>query len=125
MWDQCQKTGIAALVKNIELAAPKQRFVTIVQGSKEFFLRFVENISASLEKRVEDENLRALLLKQLARSNSNADCRKLIEAFPGDPSLPDMVQACANIGTTNFKMAALATAIQSLWKGPKGRSRNR
>ncbi|TRZ08635.1 hypothetical protein HGM15179_018473 [Zosterops borbonicus] len=32
--EQCQKTGIAALVKTIELAAPKQKFVTIVQGSK-------------------------------------------------------------------------------------------
>ncbi|RMC20358.1 hypothetical protein DUI87_01207 [Hirundo rustica rustica] len=122
--DQCQKTGMSALVKAIEFAAPIQRFVTVVQGSKEPFLQFVEKLSASLEKQVEGENLRALLLKQLAKSNSNADCRKLIEALPGDPSLPDMVQACVNVGTTDYKMAALATALLSSWKGPKGRQEN-
>lgn len=121
MLDQCQKTGMSALLKTIELAAPKQSFATIVQGSKEPFLQFVEKLSASLETQVEDENSRALLLKHLAKSNSNADCRKLIAALPGDPSLPDMVQACANVGTTDYKMPALATALQSSWKGPKGR----
>ncbi|RMC09921.1 hypothetical protein DUI87_12708 [Hirundo rustica rustica] len=119
--DQCQKTGMSALVKTIELAAPKQRFVIIVQGSKEPFWQFVEKLSASLEKEVEDENLRALLLKQLAKSNSNADCRKLIEALPGDPSLPDIIQACTNVGTTDYKMAALAMTLQSSWKRPKSR----
>uniref|UniRef100_A0A8C3QKM4 Retroviral nucleocapsid Gag protein p24 C-terminal domain-containing protein n=1 Tax=Cyanoderma ruficeps TaxID=181631 RepID=A0A8C3QKM4_9PASS len=118
---QCQKTGMSALVKTIELVDPKQSFVTIVQGSKEPFLQFVEKLSESLEKQVEDENARALFLKELAKINSNADCRKRIEALPGDPSLPDMVQACANVGTTGYKMAALATALQSSWKGPKGR----
>lgn len=113
--DQCQKTGIEALVKTIELAATKQRFVTIVQGTKEPFLQFVEKLSVSLEKQVEDANLRALLLRQLA----NTDCRRVIEA--GAPSLPDMVQACANISTTDCKMASLATVLPSSLKGPKGK----
>ncbi|TRZ08051.1 hypothetical protein HGM15179_019056 [Zosterops borbonicus] len=113
--------GIAALVRTIELAAPKQKFVTIVQGSKESFLDFVERLSAGVEKQMDDVDMRTLLVKQLARTNSNSDCKKLIEALPGDPSLTDMVKVCANVGTIDHKMAAFTTALQSAWKGPKGR----
>ncbi|RMC20550.1 hypothetical protein DUI87_01401 [Hirundo rustica rustica] len=36
--DQCQKTGMAALIQTIEMAAPKESFVTVVQGAEEPFL---------------------------------------------------------------------------------------
>lgn len=84
-------------------------------------MQFVEKFSVSFEKQVEDSSLRALFLKQLARSNANVDCRRVIEAIPGDPSLPDMVQACANTDTTDCKMDALATALPSSSKGLKGK----
>ncbi|KAL2310932.1 hypothetical protein Nmel_002615, partial [Mimus melanotis] len=69
--EQCQKTGLAAMLKTIEAAAPKQRYVKITQGPSEPFLQFVEKIAAALEKQVEDDNLRQLLCKQLAKDNAN------------------------------------------------------
>ncbi|RMB99496.1 hypothetical protein DUI87_24233 [Hirundo rustica rustica] len=93
--DQCQKTGMAALVQTIEMAAPKESFVTVVQGAVEPFLQFAERLTASVERQVEDLNARLLLLKHLERSNCNADCRKTIEALPGDPSVSQMTEACA------------------------------
>ncbi|RMC08862.1 hypothetical protein DUI87_13856 [Hirundo rustica rustica] len=36
--DQCQRTGMAVFVQTIEVAAPKESFVTVVQGYEEPFL---------------------------------------------------------------------------------------
>ncbi|TRZ07122.1 hypothetical protein HGM15179_019983, partial [Zosterops borbonicus] len=52
--DQCQKTGMAALVQTIEMAAPKESFVTVVQGPEEPFLRFAERLTASVERQDRD-----------------------------------------------------------------------
>ncbi|RMC20691.1 hypothetical protein DUI87_01543 [Hirundo rustica rustica] len=96
--DQCQRTGMAALIQTIEMAAPKESFVTVVQGTGEPFLQFAERLNASMEKQVEDLNARMLLLKHLARTNCNADCRKIIEALLGNPSVSQMAEACAKLG---------------------------
>lgn len=96
----------------MEMAAPKQKYVTIKQGLKEPFLQFVKKIAAAIEKQVEDEKLREILCRHLAIENSNEDCRKIIEALPGDPSVPEMVTACSKVGTVQHKMTALAAALR-------------
>lgn len=94
------------------MATPKPQYVKITQGMKEPFLPFVEKIAAALEKQIEDDNLRQILCKQLAKDNPKKDCRKIIEALPGDPTLTDMVQACSELGSVDYKMSVLAAAIQ-------------
>ncbi|XP_023790778.1 endogenous retrovirus group K member 113 Gag polyprotein-like [Cyanistes caeruleus] len=121
MLEQCQRTGFAALMKTIELSAPKQKFATIVQGPKEPYMQFIEILSASLEKQVDEPDLRRLLLTELARSNASDDCKRIIQALPGDPSVAQMAQACANMGTPDCKVAALVTALPGSSKGQKGK----
>ncbi|RMC18183.1 hypothetical protein DUI87_05064 [Hirundo rustica rustica] len=118
--NECQRTGMAALIQTIEMAAEKESFMTVVQGTCEPFLRFVERLTASVEKQVEYLNVRMLLLKHLARINCNDDCRRITEALPGDPSVPQMAQACAKIGTSSCKVAAMATALQPAWQRKQG-----
>uniref|UniRef100_A0A8C0ZAV7 CCHC-type domain-containing protein n=1 Tax=Cyanistes caeruleus TaxID=156563 RepID=A0A8C0ZAV7_CYACU len=125
VFEQGQRIGIGALLKTMETAAPRARYVTITQGLKEPFLPFVEKIAAALEKQVEDDNLRQLLCKQLARDNANEDCRKIIEALPGDPSIPKMVRACTKVGSVGHKMSALAAALASKQPGRQGGSKKR
>ncbi|KAF4804503.1 hypothetical protein TURU_007286 [Turdus rufiventris] len=76
--EQCQKIGFAEIVKTIEAAAPKLKYVKITQGPRETYLQFVEKVAAALEKQVEDNTVRQLLCKQLARDNANIDCLKII-----------------------------------------------
>ncbi|RMC16037.1 hypothetical protein DUI87_08244 [Hirundo rustica rustica] len=52
--EQCQQTGMAALVQTIQLAAPQESFATIVQGVDEPFLRFAGQLTAAVEKQVSD-----------------------------------------------------------------------
>ena len=57
--EQCQKTGFAAIVKTIEAAAPKPKYVKITQGPREPFLQFVEKVAVALEKQVKHDNSEA------------------------------------------------------------------
>ncbi|XP_048146400.1 uncharacterized protein LOC125319335 [Corvus hawaiiensis] len=111
--EQAQRIGMGALLKSIDMAAPKTRYVKISQGQKEQFLSFVEKIAAALEKQVEDETLRQMLCKQLARDNANNECRKIIDALPRDPTLTEMVEACSKVGSGDYK-SALAAVLQPI-----------
>ncbi|RMC22152.1 hypothetical protein DUI87_03025 [Hirundo rustica rustica] len=121
--DQCHRTGMAALVQTIEMAAPNEPFAAVVQGTHEPFLQFAERLTASIERQVEDLNARQTLLIHLARTNCNAKCRRIIEALPDDPFVLQMAQACAKVGATGYKMAAMATALQLAWTGLQSRQR--
>ncbi|RMB92638.1 hypothetical protein DUI87_30947 [Hirundo rustica rustica] len=48
--DQCHRMGMAALVQTIEMAAPKESFAAVVQGTHEPFLQFAERLTASIER---------------------------------------------------------------------------
>ncbi|XP_041900283.1 endogenous retrovirus group K member 113 Gag polyprotein-like [Corvus kubaryi] len=109
---QAQQVGMAALLKTIELSALRKRYTEIVQGKSESFLSFVEKVAASLEKQVEDDRLRQMLLRQLLRDNANEECRKITDVLPGDPEVTDMVKACAKVGSGNQKRSALAPFLQ-------------
>lgn len=111
---QVKKIGMQALMHTAEMAEPKAKYTTIKQGAKEPFLQFVEKLQGTIEKQVFDANLRTLLTKQLAKDNANPDCQRLIETLPGDPTLEDMVTACAKVGSVEHKMSALATALAAL-----------
>ncbi|KAL2307765.1 hypothetical protein Nmel_000745 [Mimus melanotis] len=106
--EQCQKIGLATMLKTMEAAAPKQRYGKITQGPREPFLQ-LEKIAAALEKQVEDNNLRQLC--KLAKDNANVDYLKIIQALPGDSSLMDMIQACAKVGTIDHEIATIAAAM--------------
>ncbi|RMC19284.1 hypothetical protein DUI87_03891 [Hirundo rustica rustica] len=99
--EQCQQTGMAALVQTLHLATLQQPFATIVQGIDEPFLCFAGWLTAAVEKQVSDRAARKLMLQSLARSNCNAVCKRIIEVLPGEPSMSDMVGACAKFGKRN------------------------
>ncbi|RMC22194.1 hypothetical protein DUI87_03068 [Hirundo rustica rustica] len=54
--EQCQQTGMAALVQTIQLATPQESFVTIIQGADEPFLCFAGRLTAAVEKQFRKRN---------------------------------------------------------------------
>ncbi|RMC12169.1 hypothetical protein DUI87_11305 [Hirundo rustica rustica] len=81
--EQCQQTGMAALVQTIQLATPQQPFATIVQEIDEPFLCFAGRLTAAVEKQVSDPAARKLMIQSVAQGNCNAVCKRIIEALPG------------------------------------------
>ncbi|RMC03342.1 hypothetical protein DUI87_20538 [Hirundo rustica rustica] len=113
--EQCQQTGIAALVQTLQLATPQQTFATIVQGIDEPFLCFAGWLTAAAEKQVRDPAARKLMLHSLAQSNCNALCKRIIETLPWEPLMSDMVGACAkepfNLITDSAYVADIAQRL--------------
>ncbi|RMB99869.1 hypothetical protein DUI87_23647 [Hirundo rustica rustica] len=99
--EQCQQTGMAALVQTLQLATPQQPFATIVQGIDEPFLCFAGRLTAAVEKQVSDPAARKLMIQSVAQGNCNAACKRIIEALPGEPSMSDMVGASAKISPSS------------------------
>ncbi|RMC20809.1 hypothetical protein DUI87_01661 [Hirundo rustica rustica] len=110
--EQCQQTGMAALVQTLQLATPQQPFATIVQGIDEPFLCFAGRLTAAVEKQVSDPAARKLMTQSVAQGNCNAACKRIIEALPGEPSMSDMVGACAKISPSSQQVLAVPTAVQ-------------
>ncbi|RMB99201.1 hypothetical protein DUI87_24393 [Hirundo rustica rustica] len=110
--EQCQQTGMAALVQTLQLATPQQPFATIVQGADEPFLCFAGRLTAAVEKQVSDPAARKLMIQSVAQGNCNAACKRVIEALPGEPSMSDMVGACAKISPSSQQVVAVHTAVQ-------------
>ncbi|RMB93183.1 hypothetical protein DUI87_30412 [Hirundo rustica rustica] len=103
---------MAALVQTLQLATPQQPFATIVQGVDEPFLCFAGRLTAAVEKQVSDPAARKLMIQSVAQGNCNAACKRIIEALPGEPSMSDMVGACAKISPSSQQVVAVHTAVQ-------------
>ncbi|RMC11089.1 hypothetical protein DUI87_12001 [Hirundo rustica rustica] len=94
--EQCQQTGMAALAQTLQLATPQQPFATIVQGIDEPFLCFAGRLTAAVVKQVSEA--RKLMIQSIAQGNCNAACKRIIETLPREPSMLNMVGACAKFG---------------------------
>ncbi|RMC01242.1 hypothetical protein DUI87_22191 [Hirundo rustica rustica] len=95
--EQCQQTGMAALVQTLQLVTPQQSFAMIVQGVDEPFLCFAGWLMAAVEKQVSEK----IMLQSLVQGNCNAARKRIIEVLSGEPSMSDMVGACAKFGKRN------------------------
>ncbi|XP_037994398.1 uncharacterized protein LOC119701599 [Motacilla alba alba] len=114
---QARDLGIKALMEvgKMSLATPTESFAKIKQGPKEPYEQFIERLKDALDKQIENDNAKKLLMLLLAQSNANEDCRKAIDLLPREnPSLDEMIQACAEVGTPSYLLAdSLAAALRS------------
>ncbi|NXH66784.1 GAK10 protein, partial [Hydrobates tethys] len=61
---------------------------------------------------IESPEAAELLLFQLAIENANSDCRKAIDSIRNQAkTLTDLIRACQNVGSEQFKAEILAAAL--------------
>uniref|UniRef100_A0A8C5ITU3 CCHC-type domain-containing protein n=1 Tax=Junco hyemalis TaxID=40217 RepID=A0A8C5ITU3_JUNHY len=103
--------GMQALMEvgKMALVTPTQSCVKIKQSPKEPYMQFIERLKDAIEKQIANDEAKYLLIQALARSNANEDCKKAIDLLPEiNPSLDEMIDACADVGTVSFEMTRLA-----------------
>ncbi|TRZ07423.1 hypothetical protein HGM15179_019684 [Zosterops borbonicus] len=64
-----------------------------------------------MDRRVSDQAAKPHLLRSLAFANANVECKRIISAMPGQPSVTEMVEACSKVGTPQH----VATIQESIW----------
>ena len=107
------KTLVLRAVRRVpDINSPDASFTSIRQEATEPYIKFLDRLQNSLERQVENEAARNVLLKQLAVENANADCRKVLKSLRNaDPSITDLIKACQDVGTESHKMALLADSL--------------
>ncbi|XP_059329457.1 uncharacterized protein LOC132074056 [Ammospiza nelsoni] len=103
--------GMQALMKvgKMGLVMPTQSFIKIKQGPKEPYMQFIERLKDAIEKQIANDEEKCLLIQTFARSNANEDCKKAIDQLREiNPSLDEMIDACADVGTVYFEITKLA-----------------
>lgn len=111
---QARDLGIQALMEvgKMALVTPTQSYIKIKQGPEEPYKQFIERLKDAMEKQITDDVAKNLLILPLARSNANEDCKKAIDLLPErNPSLDEMMDACAHVGTESYKMTVLADCL--------------
>ncbi|XP_053834284.1 endogenous retrovirus group K member 5 Gag polyprotein-like [Vidua macroura] len=74
-------------------------YTEIKQGPLEPFSSFVDRLSQAVERQVINEGAKPHLIKSLAFSNDNTECRQIISMMPHQTILADMIEACNKVGT--------------------------
>ncbi|XP_064258696.1 uncharacterized protein LOC135289194 [Passer domesticus] len=120
MFEQCQALGMAAVVRTMEMAAPRQPFATIVQRADEPFMTFVGRLTAYVERQLTDLLTRRVVIADFARSNCNADHKRIIEDLPGETTVSQMTEACLAVAPLFRRWLPWATAAQPVWAVPQG-----
>lgn len=108
---QARDLGMQALMEvgKMALVPPTQSCIKIKQGPKEPYMQFIERLKDAIEKQIANDEAKYVLIQALARSNANEDCKKAIDLLPErNPSLDEMIDACADVGTVSFEMTMLA-----------------
>ncbi|TRZ07875.1 hypothetical protein HGM15179_019233 [Zosterops borbonicus] len=77
------------------------------QGADETFIKFIDRLKDTIDKKVECPKAREELLNKLAVSNANAECKRIIRALPlePEPTIQQMVEACTRLTTTEHMVA--------------------
>ncbi|XP_038007713.1 endogenous retrovirus group K member 5 Gag polyprotein-like [Motacilla alba alba] len=119
--DQCHTLGVAAIIRTLEMAAPRKPFPTILQGVDEPFMKFAARLTASVERQVPDAITREIVIRTMLKVNSNDACKRVIAALSADPTVPEMVEACSGLDLLGQKMAGMATAVQPVWTVPQAK----
>lgn len=112
---QVKHLATCALQAGPEAGKQRQSFVSIKQQPQEPYVTFLDRLKNSLEKQVDNKQVRALVFQQVAIENANADCQKVLRTLQ-NPITEDMINACMNIGTHQHQitLAAQAFAVVSL-----------
>ncbi|RMC12355.1 hypothetical protein DUI87_09870 [Hirundo rustica rustica] len=88
-----------AMVKIPLAGVSESSYIDIKQGPSESFTSFIDRLKQAMDRQVCDEWLKPHLLRCFAFMNTNTECKRIISALPGLPSMAEMIEACSRVGT--------------------------
>ncbi|RMC21142.1 hypothetical protein DUI87_02000 [Hirundo rustica rustica] len=89
------ETVEAALIPDEQISIEGGNFLSIILIYL-FITQFVDRLRSQVERQVQDPEVQAELIKEMAQRNGNGTCRRIILSLPLDPSpsLAQMIEAC-------------------------------
>lgn len=103
--------ALQAVLTIPETADPAQPFTEVQQGLSEPYGQVIDRLHDALEEQVADREAKDALLQRLAVENTNADCRKVLQALPMNATPAQMIEACCRVGSVTHHTKLLASAF--------------
>ncbi|TRZ10798.1 hypothetical protein HGM15179_016316 [Zosterops borbonicus] len=102
-----------ALFKVPDAKTLQQSFINFKQAPQEPYMQFVDRLKQTLERQINNNHAREVVLLKLAIENANEDCKCLLKTLPSDPepTLLQIVEACNRLGTLHYTTAVTCQAV--------------
>ncbi|RMC00736.1 hypothetical protein DUI87_22419 [Hirundo rustica rustica] len=91
-------------------------FTEVKQGPSEPFASFVDRLTQAVDRQVTDEAVKPHLIRCLAFANANPECKRVISAMPGQPTMAEILEACSKVGTPQHVATILGDHVEKAVK---------
>ncbi|RMC19650.1 hypothetical protein DUI87_03211 [Hirundo rustica rustica] len=105
-----------AMVQIPPAGVTESSFTDIKQGPSESFTSFINRLTQAVERQVTDEGVKSHLIQCLAFANVNPECKRVISAMPGQPSMAEILEACSKVGTPQHVATILGDQVEKAVK---------
>ncbi|RMC14055.1 hypothetical protein DUI87_09142 [Hirundo rustica rustica] len=87
-------------------------YTDIKQGPSESFTSFIDRLTQAVDRQISDDGVKPYLLWCLAFANANPECKRVISAMPGQPSMAEVIEACSKVGTPQHITTVLGDQVK-------------
>ncbi|RMC03408.1 hypothetical protein DUI87_20605 [Hirundo rustica rustica] len=88
-----------AMVQIPPAGVTESLFTDVKQGPSEPFASFIDRLTQAVDRQVIDEGVKSHMIRCLAFANANPECKRVISAMPGQPTMAEILEACSKVGT--------------------------
>lgn len=107
---QSANLALQAILKFPDMRKMLKAFTSIWQGMDEPYMQFIDRLHHAVDKQVEHETAKEVLLLKLAIENANPHCKKILQTLR-NPSITDMLEACNRVGSIDHQNESFARAL--------------
>ncbi|RMB97638.1 hypothetical protein DUI87_25900 [Hirundo rustica rustica] len=105
-----------AMVQIPSTGVTESSYTDIKQGPSKSFTSFINRLTQAVDRQVSDEGVKPHLIRCLAFANANPECKRIISAKPGQPSVAEMIEACSKVGTPQHVATILGDQVEKAVK---------
>ncbi|RMB92924.1 hypothetical protein DUI87_30662 [Hirundo rustica rustica] len=86
-----------AMVQIPPAGVTESLFTDVKQGPSEPFASFIDRLTQAVDRQVIDEGVKSHMIWCLAFANANPECKRVISAMPGQPTMAEILEACSKV----------------------------
>ncbi|RMB92679.1 hypothetical protein DUI87_30988 [Hirundo rustica rustica] len=105
-----------AMVQIPPAGVPENIYTDIKQGPSESSTSLIDHLTQAVDRQISDDGVKPHLLWGLAFANANTECKRVISAMPGQPSVAEMIEACSKVGTPQHVATVLGDQMERVIK---------
>ncbi|RMC03854.1 hypothetical protein DUI87_19607 [Hirundo rustica rustica] len=105
-----------AMVQIPPAGVTESLFTDVKQGPSEPFASFIDRLTQAVDRQVIDEGVKSHMIRCLAFANANPECKRVISAMPGQPTMAEILEACSKVGTPQHVATILGDQVEKAVK---------